>query len=491
VIEKVKNEGYKSQLNVKLKQVRIMRAIEFLSVLLIIAMAPPSANAKPPLFFKHIIVIIQENRTPDNLFGSNTRFEPGVDIASSGVNSHGVTIPLTAIQLNDCYDLGHFHGDFEAMYDGGRMDGADKVHFYAPPPSCTAPPNPQFKYVDNSTGTVQPYFDIATQYGWANRMFSTQQGPSQPAHLFLFGGTSAPTTDSDLFVSENQTPQPGNAPTGCLSDPGVTIPLIDPAGSETSNPPIYPCFQHPTLSDLLDHAHISWKWYAPNGIGFLEVPNSIKHICRAQTVNGVLKCTGPDWANGRISVPQTNILTDIHNCKLPQVSWVIPTAAESDHAGSDSGLGPSWVASIVNQVGNNPACAGTGEVYWKNTAILVTWDDWGGWYDHVAPYRIGQSNNWGVSYVYGFRVPLLVMSAYTPPGYVDNSNHDFGSILRFIEYNLKLSLIGPGFYADAYADNLAPFFTLPSARPFVTIAALFDAQHFLLHPLPLEDPDDD
>jgi hypothetical protein len=88
-------------------------------------------------------------------------------------------------------------------------------------------------------------------------------------------------------------------------------------------------------------------------------------------------------------------------------------------------------------------------------------------------------------------VPLLVVSAYTPPGYVDNSNHNFGSILRFIEYDLKLSLIGPGFYADAYADELGSFFTLTSARSFEAIAAPFNAQQFLLHPLPLADPDDD
>jgi phospholipase C len=468
----------------------VMRAIGFLSFLLIIALAPSWANAKPPLFFKHIIVIIQENRTPDNLFGSNPSFEPGVEIATSGVNSHGLTLPLTAIPLNDCYDLGHNHPNFEAMYDDGKMDGADNI-VVLPSPGCSVPSNPQFKYVDNSTGTVQPYFDIATQYGWANRMFSTQQGPSQPAHLFLFSGTSAPTTHSDLFASENQTPQPGNPPAGCLSDPGITISLIDPSGNEHSNPPIYPCFQHPTLSDLLNHAHISWKWYAPNGSGFLEAPNAIDHVCQAQTVNGVLTCTGPDWTKGRISVPQTKVLTDIQKCKLPRVSWVIPTAADGDHAGDNSGLGPSWVASIVNQVGNNRACAGTGEVYWKDTAILITWDDWGGWYDHVPPYRIGQSNGWGVSYVYGFRVPLLVVSAYTPPSYVDNSNHDFGSILRFIEYDLKLSLIGPGFYADAYADELGSFFTLTSARSFEAIAAPFNAQNFLLHPLPLADPDDD
>lgn len=222
----------------------------------------------------------------------------------------------------------------------------------------------------------------------------------------------------------------------------------------------------------------------------LTAPDSINHICVPQTVSGVLTCTGPDWTSGKVSIPQTNVLTDITNCALPRVSWVIPTSADSDHARGNKAGGPSWVASIINQVGNNPACA-NGEVYWKNTAILVTWDEWGGWYDHVPPYQIGQANGWSTGYVYGLRVPLLVVSARTPKGYVDNGNHDFGSILRFIESSNNLPLIGTGTYADAYADNLSVFFGLKALRPFVAIAAPLNAEHFLKHPAPLESADDD
>jgi phospholipase C len=122
---------------------------------------------------------------------------------------------------------------------------------------------------------------------------------------------------------------------------------------------------------------------------------------------------------------------------------------------------------------------------------LITWDDWGGWYDHVPPYRIGQDNGWGTGYTYGLRVPLLVVSADTPAGFVDNANHDFGSVLNFIETNFGLGLIGPGTYADAYADNLGAFFSLTSPRSFLSIASPHNAQYFIEHPAPLVNPDDD
>jgi phospholipase C len=436
-------------------------------------------------YFQHVVVIVQENRTPDNLFGSNPNFEQGVDIATSGLNSQGQTIPLTGVALANCYDMSHSHTAFEEMYNNGQMNGAD-LEAVAVNSGCNLPTNPQFKYVDNATGTVQPYFDIASQYGWANRMFQTNQGPSFPAHQFILSGTSAPTTNSLLFASENPNPQ-GTA--GCIAPAGATVALIDPSGKETSKQ--YPCFEHPTLTDLLDDAPsgpIDWRWYAPTAGSIWTAPNAINHMCVPSKVDGKLQCTGSDWVN-HVVIPQTGVLTDIRNCALPPVSWVIPDGAESDHAGINKGLGPSWVASVVNAIGTS--CG-----YWTSTAILITWDDWGGWYDHVPPYRIGQSNGWGLSYVYGFRVPLLVVSAYTPRGYVDNDVHDFGSILRFIETNFgfigePLGPIGPGDYADAYADDLHEFFLATTPRTFQTIPSAQDASYFLHDSSPPTDPDDD
>jgi phospholipase C len=409
--------------------------------------------------FEHVVFVIQENRTPDNLFGSNPNFEPGVDLATSGLNSQNQVIPLTPWPLAGGYDLGHGHKNFLTNYNGGKMNGWASG---------------AFRYVDNSTGAVQPYFDIARQYGWANRMFQTNQGPSMPAHLFLISGTAAPSTFSDLFISGNAQ---GGLPLGCPGPSTENVSTIDPNGVSGS---MFPCFDGPTLVDNLEAAGYSWIYYGSDPVWI--APVYIKNLCVAGTNRfGQPVCTGPARSHGRSS---QQFLVDVRNCNLANVTWITPTGGSSDHASGNTGGGPSWVASVVNAIGSS-TCG-----YWQDTAILITWDDWGGWYDHVPPPQFGQSNGWGKSYIYGFRVPLLVVSAYTPAGLVDNKVHDFGSMLRFAEENFKLGLIGPGTWADSYADNLAEFFTLSSPRNFATIPATLPAEYFI-NSTDKSAPDDD
>src|SRR5580700_2329718 len=165
---------------------------------LLISVGTTVAYAQAPPDHHHgvqnVVVIFQENRSPDNLFGSNPNFLPGVDIATSGMNSQGQTIPLTAVPLANDYDLSHAHSAFVAMYANGNMTGADKIGVTCQKGVTDCPPaNPQFKYVDNSTGILNPYFQLAQQYTFGDRMFQTNQGPSFPAHQFIISGTSAPS----------------------------------------------------------------------------------------------------------------------------------------------------------------------------------------------------------------------------------------------------------------------------------------------------------
>lgn len=454
------------------------RAARILFFWTLVALASSAAEART---FKHVVVILQENRTPDNLFGSNPNFEPGVDIATSGLNSKGEMIPLRPIPFETCFDLDHGHSAYKNAYDNGKLDGADKNRTM-PIEGCVVPPLPQYRYVDNSNGLLDPYFEIAKQYGWANRNYQTDQGASYAAHQFFLAGTSAPDTYSKLFVSG----VPTEDPVGCTAAPDNRVAVVDPDGDETTNPPIYPCFEHPTLTDVLNDAGITWKYYSELTDTLWNAPNSIRHMCVPKgNKNGGLDCTGPDWVKNDV-IGSHRVLSDIKECKLTQVSWVTPTNKESDHPRMTNGSGPAWVASVVNALGTNPACAGTGEVYWEDTAIFITWDDWGGWYDHVKPFRQGQSNGWGRGYTYGFRVPLLVVSAYTPAGFVENAEHDSGSLLRFVETNFaspgkRLGPIGPGFYSDAYADDsLQSYFTLQSPRPFQPIPVKFNFRFFML-----------
>jgi len=427
----------------------------------------PTSKHLPPgsQRIQHVVVIFQENRTPDNLFHDAVLIARGADIASSGINSKGQTIRLSPIDLANTYDLDHSHNAFVHMCDGGNMDGADRVGVVCPTNTTNCPPpNPQFMYVNPSE--VQAYFQIAEQYTFGDRMFQTNQGPSFPAHQFIISGTSAPTANSSLFASEN----PNGVVAGCIAPAGTKVPMIDSYGEESLSQ--YPCFEHPTLSDLLDAKGVSWRYYTPSAGSIWTGPDAIQHICQAQTQNGHLVCTGTAWGN--VVIPQSRILTDIASSQLASVSWVMPDGRASDHPLSNTGSGPSWVGSIVNAIGSSS--------YWSNTAIIITWDDWGGWYDHVAPRVIN-------SYEYGFRVPLLVVSPYAKAGYVSHVNHDFGSVLRFIEEIYGIPSLG---YADALADNFYDCFNF-SQTPlkFRAIPTAVSAEQFLSDPRPPTDPDDD
>jgi phospholipase C len=405
---------------------------------------------------QHVVIIFQENRTPDNLFHGL----PDADIADSGVNSRGETIPLTPVSLTAPFDLDHSHHGFLEMYDGGKMDGADRVKCG---PNC--PANGQFSYIDPSE--VTPYFDLAEQYTFGDRMFQTNQGPSFPAHQFIIAGTSAPTATSQYYAAENPAGpvflgEKSFAKSGCTAPQGQTVALIGPAGRELEYET--PCFDHPTLMDLLDPRNISWRYYT-TGVSWTNelwtAPDAIKHLR-----------FGSAWA--KVIPSSVQIITDISAGQLPAVSWVIPSGQNSDHAGVNRGTGPSWVAAVVNAIGNSP--------YWSDTAIFITWDDWGGWYDHVAPPIYN-------SYEYGFRVPLIVVSPYAKAHYVSHKVHDFGSILRFIEENFYLTTLG---YADTRADDLSDCFDFNQIPlTFRTIAAPVSTKEFLQDTAPPNDPDDD
>jgi len=413
---------------------------------------------------QHVVIIFQENRTPDNLFHGL----PNADIANSGKNSQGQMVALTPASLVGPYDLDHSHAGFRRMWNGGSMNGVDRSQVKCfGSPNCP-PPNPAFKYVNPTE--VAPYFQLAETYTFCDRMFQTNQGPSFPAHQFIISGTSAPTANTESCAAENPNGvKNAFLDSGCTAPAGETVAILDTNGNESTK--MYPCFEHATLTDELDAKNISWKYYAPSAGIIWNGPNAIKHMC-VPDPTGTL-CTGSDWKN-HVILNQTRVLTDVANGNLPAVSWVIPTAQASDHPQKNTGLGPSWVASVVNSIGNS--------AYWSNTAIFITWDDWGGWYDHVAPPIIS-------SYEYGFRVPMMVVSPYAKAGFVSHQTHDFGSILKFIEELYGLPTLG---YADASADDLSDCFNFQQTPlTFHPIATKYDATYFLTHNLPAEGPDDD
>ncbi len=194
-------------------------------------------------------------------------------------------------------------------------------------------------------------------------------------------------------------------------------------------------------------------WHAPAAIG------SVYHSA--------------DFTTDVVS-PPSQVYGDIDSGKLANVVWVTPTARASDHASLTDGSGPSWVTSIVNDIGKSR--------YWRDTAIFVTWDDWGGWYDPIPPTRYN-------IYELGFRVPLIVISPYSKTQYISTKPHEFGSILKFIEETFDLPSLDT---TDLRSDDLSDCFDF-SKRPhkYATIAAPLHADYFLKQPPYNQDPDDD
>jgi phospholipase C len=393
---------------------------------------PDKVSPVPGSPIDHIVIIMQENRTVDNLFNGF----PGADTAQTGLNN-GVEIPLKPVSLADSRDLNHSHMRWLKDVDNGSMDG------FAQNGSTLA-----YSYVPESD--VEPYWTLARNYVLGDRMFQSNTGPSFVAHQYLIAGQSA-------NVAEN--PSGG---WGCDAGSGSTAALIGPNGTEL--PGVPPCFDYQTIADLLDEKGVSWRYYAPGpGDSFYELSafQAVRHIRY-----------GSDWEKNVIS-PQNRILTDIAHGELAQVTWVIPDWTHSDHPGSGSLEGPDWVASIVNAIGQSK--------FWGSTAIFITWDDWGGWYDHVLPPTIDEMGP-------GFRVPLLIVSPYARQGYVSHRFHEASGFIKFIEYDFNLGTLGT---RDAGADYFTDCFDLvaqPSSFDAIPVKTSVDA---LLHEAPSGPPDDD
>jgi phospholipase C len=284
---------------------------------------------------------------------------------------------------------------------------------------------------------------MAKNYSLADHMFQTQGSGSFTAHQELIAaGTAINSTESLIDL-------PSLGPWGCDAPSGTVTTYITTSGQFFFNGGPFPCLTYKTLADLLDPKGISWKYYVPP----LLVPGSSGFLWNAfDAIHDVRY--GSDWSNDVVS-PETTIFSDISANKLPAVSWVIPCGNNSDHA-SNTDTGPSWVAGVVNAIGKSPA--------WKSTVIIVVWDDWGGYFDHIPPAFL--DNQGGL----GFRVPMLVISPYPKTaGYVSHTQYEFGSIVRFVEDNWNLGRLGA---TDVRATSIADMFDFTkSPRAFVPISA--------------------
>ena len=379
----------------------------------------------------HVVYIVQENRSFDNLFQGY----PNADTVSSGKNSRGETIALQPVSLKTNYTIDHSAQAMFAACDGKgtlpgtkcRMDGFNLEESFGGPPA------PEYVYVPH--GESKPYFDMAHEWVLADRMFQSQIDESFVAHQYIIAAQAAWSVNLPLFAW------------GCTGGKDDTLPIITKA--RTIGPKRYPCYDYQTLGDELDKANLSWRFYASkygreSGEGAeWSAYQAIRHIR-----------FGPDWKKDVIS-PNWKFITDVRAGKLANFTWITPVCDDSDHVGCGGGFGPSWVSALVNTVGKSK--------FWDSTVIFVQWDDWGGLYDHVAPeYKDRDS--------LGFRVPLLVISPYAKQDHVSHVHYETASVLRFAEdlYGLD-QLAAADKRATSPAADCFDFSKPP--RPFAKIQA--------------------
>ncbi len=399
-----------------------------------------STDASPlagPTPIQHVVIIMQENRSFDNFFNGF----PGADTVQTGM-SDGTPVPLQSITLADPRGLDHSHTTWWHQWNNGAMDGfiwGRATDLYLP-----------YSYVPQSE--ILPYWTLAQRYTLGDRMFQSNTGPSFVAHQYMIAAQSG-------RAAEN----PSGTIWGCDASSGDRVALIGPNGTDL--PGVYPCFDYQTMADLLDAKGITWRYYAPGNGGdsffVLSAFQAIRHIR-----------FGSDWSTNVIS-PETRVLTDIASGQLASVTWIVPSLAHSDHPSSASAEGPDWVASIVNAIGASK--------YWNSTAIFISWDDWGGWYDHVPPPQVDAMG-------LGFRVPVLVVSPYARKGYVSHVTHEFSGFLSYIESIFGLPSLGA---RDATADNFSDCFDYTQApKPYIQIRTQHSPE-YLIHEKASGPPDDD
>jgi len=390
----------------------------------------------------HIVIIVQENRSFDNLFQGY----PGADTVSSGKDSKGDTIPLQPVSLATQYVIDHSMSAMLAACRGKgsypgtycRMDGFDKESAWG------GPRHPEYVFVPHND--TKPYFDMAHEWVLADHNFQSHLDESFVSHQYIIAAQAHSSVDLPYGFW------------GCDGGPSDQVQTV--TQERKYGPMQRTCFDYTTLGDELDHAKLSWRFYTSqlsDDGGEWSGYQAVRHIRY-----------GPDWKTDLIT-PQKQFITDVGSGKLANVTWITPICENSDHVNCGGGFGPSWVTSLVNAVGESK--------FWDHTAVFVVWDDWGGLYDHVPPHHLDYDGT-------GFRVPLLIISPFAKQGYVSHVQYESAGILTFAE-----DVFGLGRLAAADARATSPaldcFDFSQRPRKFVPIKAP-KGPEFFLHEQPYD-----
>ena len=370
------------------------------SPLSVVALPLPSSS----LPIQHIFIIVQENHTFDNYFGTY----PGANGIQGAVpqkdpSTNAMVKPFEIFKPVLPKDLCHEASCASAEFDSGKMDG-----FIA-----TAKSNLTMGYFN--PGLIPYYWDYASQYVLMDNYFSAVLGPSLPDHIYLLAPTSG----------------------GIMNNTG---------GNST--------WSFPTIADELDAAHISWAYYAGGhsaANGWNPLPSSKTYLANHKGLTNLYEASS---FVGNVSKDET----------FPSVTWLMPQSEQlSEHPPENITAGQMAVVADVNAIMKSP--------FWKSSAIVITWDDYGGWYDHVAPPQVDK-------YGFGFRVPALIISPFAKHGFVDHTLSSHSSTLKFIETVFNLPALGA---RDTNASNLLDAFNFAQQpRHTLILPGAFLPNHYPL-----------
>ena len=416
----------------------------------IVTSQEPFDSSIPPGLekIKHFVFIMQENRAFDNYFGTY----PGADDIPKGIcltNPKGGPCVAPYHDTNDI-NRGGPHGWVNAWadIDGGLMDGFLAEAYKGnstngtqacnlTDPNCAPGSDPRDVMGYHDYHEIPNYWNYARLYVLQDHMFESVASKSLVAHLYMLAAQSG----------------------------GYT-------GYHQPRPTTY---NFPEITELLGSSKINWKYYVTSGrlpdtedpeeVGSNEVqtqnPDEYTDFNPLPAFPKVQN--NPEQRNRLVDSSQFYI--DAQNGKLPQVSWVVPDMNVSEHPPSSVRAGMAYVTGLVNAVMEGPD--------WNTTAIFISWDDWGGFYDHVPPPKVDK-------YGFGIRVPGLVISPYAKQNYVDHKTYSFDSWLRTVEERFG---VNPMTARDTKANDMLNAFDFSqNPRPPVILNATREGSPYP-HPL--------
>ncbi len=376
---------------------------------------------------RYVFVIVKENHTFENYF---TDF-PGATDGPKVIDRAGAAgnITRTAAPATYASDIGHSNDDGRTAYNAGRMNGFETFgyHFY-------------------TEQQIPAYWKLARRFVLADHFFSTVMAPTAPGH-FAVWTSQAPfhgNARAPAGVEEHKCGQTVNA---------TRVPVHMPGKCEVGE--AFPCFDVPILPDVIK-APLTWRRYGPNGGGPFALVEKY----------------GGNTGGANFRSHEDDLLPDLAAGDLANVTIVNVNNGQwkgrniSEHPPQNPCHGESWTVEVVRRLMDGP--------HWKETAILITYDDWGGWYDSVPPKvekcDDGSAYPGGEFFHTGFRLPLIIVSPYAKPGYVLKTVTEQASIPKLIEEVFALQTMA----------------SLPSGRRArdATAGSLLDAFDFMQIPLP-------